>query len=260
MDVWHNCACQLRTKGRRDGSTQASDRSSSPVWKIAPSRRAAWWLLLFGISPVSDHEEVGAINSVDTLVAPFGVLADLRNTIADLVLSYGHERREVPFQLSSAGLSHDYIDGKTATSTGERLQNVAKAIDEITKAAGVTFDAVGGPTVGADAIAVAVAMELSKSWFFVRKEAKKHGKQKLIEGAVLAAGVSVVVVDDVATTGKSIIQALDALDKLGVEVVMVIPLVDRGELTRPLIEARGIPYEPIITYLDLGIDPVGPRV
>lgn len=209
---------------------------------------------------MSDHEEVGAINSVDTLVAPSGLLADLRGRIAKLVLAHGHQRRDVPFQLSSAGLSHDYIDGKTATSTGERLQTVAQAISEITKAADVSFDAVGGPTVGADAIAVAVAMELSKSWFFVRKEAKKHGKQKLIEGAVLTAGDSVVVVDDVATTGKSILQALDALDDLGVKVVMVIPLVDRGDLTRPLIEARGIRYEPIITYRDLSIAPVGERL
>ncbi len=196
---------------------------------------------------------------MDTLVAPSDPLTDLRRLITRLVLDHGHQHREEPFQLSSAGLSYDYVDAKTATSSGERLRLVVQAVDEITKGAGASFEAVGGPTLGADAIAVAVAMDLSKDWFFVRKEPKAHGKQKLIEGAELAPGISALVVDDVATTGKSILKALDALKALDVNVVMVIPLVDRGDLTRPKIEELGILYEPVITYRDLDIAPVGPK-
>lgn len=181
----------------------------------------------------------------------------MRGLLTDLVRRYGHEKREKPFQLSSAGLSRHYVDGKTATSNGERIRLVAEAVSEITREAGISFEAVGGPTVGADAISVAVAMILDKDWFFVRKEAKEHGKQKLIEGAVLAPGTKVLVVDDVATTGKSILKALDALEAISVHVVMVVPLVDRGDLTRPLVEDRGIRYEPILTYENLGIPAIG---
>jgi orotate phosphoribosyltransferase len=184
-------------------------------------------------------------------------LAELRSELANLILKWGHERRDEPFQLSSAGFSRDYIDGKQATSEGERLKLVAEAIDEVTRIAGVTFDAIGGPTVGADAIAVAVAITFSKGWFFVRKLQKEHGKQKLIEGRVLQPDTPVVLVDDVATTGGSILKALDAVAETGANVVMVIPLVDRGDITRPLVEGRGIKYEPLLTYEDLGIDPVG---
>jgi orotate phosphoribosyltransferase len=174
-----------------------------------------------------------------------------------LLLAHGHEKREQPFQLSSAGLSRHYVDGKTATSSGSRIKLVADAIDEITRNANVQFNAVGGPTVGADAISVAVAVVLDKEWFFVRKEAKEHGKQKLIEGAVLKPGTPVLVVDDVATTGKSLLKALDALAAIPVNVVMVIPLVDRGDFARPLVENLGIRYEPILTYRDLGIPAIG---
>ncbi|MGQ0680220.1 MAG: orotate phosphoribosyltransferase [Actinomycetota bacterium] len=181
----------------------------------------------------------------------------LRTELARLVRTYGYEERDQPFQLSSAGLSRHYVDGKTATSSGKRIKLVAEAVDEITRRANVSFEAVGGPTVGADAISVAVAMALDKDWFFVRKEAKGHGRQKLIEGAVLSPGIKAVVVDDVATTGASILKAVDALRAMSVEVVLVIPLVDRGELTRPLVEALGIRYEPILTYRNLQIPAIG---
>lgn len=195
-------------------------------------------------------------NSAASFSAPSEALRSLRTQITELVLKYGHEHRAEAFQLSSAGMSHDYVDGKTATSNGKRLKLVADAVGEIVRGAGVSFDAVGGPTVGADAMAVAVAMEFSTDWFFVRKEPKDHGTQKLIEGAVLKPGTSVLVVDDVATSGRSLIKAIDHLTDMEVDVVMVIPLVDRGESTRSKVAARGIPYEPILTYKDLGIDPV----
>lgn len=183
-------------------------------------------------------------------------LEELRAQVVCLVAQFGHERRAEPFKLSSAGWSHDYIDTKRAIALGSRLNLVGEAIAELARNCGIEFDAVGGMTMGADPIALAVAISTDTQWFSVRKEAKKHGKQKRIEGAELAAGARVLLVEDVATSGKSILDALAVLEEAGVRVVMATPLVDRGELTRPFFEAKGIRYEPLLSYKDLGIDPV----
>jgi len=183
-------------------------------------------------------------------------LSELRSEIAGLISRFGHERRDEPFKLSSAGWSHDYVDGKRAIAQGARLKLVGEAIAELARSAGVAFDAVGGMTMGADPIALAVAIATDTRWFSVRKEAKRHGRQRRIEGAELAEGARVLLVEDVTTTGRSILEALDALEEIGAVVVMATPLVDRGELTREAFLTKKIRYEPLLTYKDLGIDPV----
>jgi orotate phosphoribosyltransferase len=180
----------------------------------------------------------------------------LRGELRELIARYGHERRSEPFKLSSAGWSYDYVDVKRAISSGSRLRLVGQAIAELASSSGVAFDAVGGMTMGADPIALAVAIESGAEWFSVRKEPKRHGKQKRIEGAELADDAKILLVEDVTTTGRSIVAALSALEEIGARVVMASPLVDRGEITRPSFESKGIRYEPLLTYADLGIDPV----
>jgi orotate phosphoribosyltransferase len=181
--------------------------------------------------------------------------SELRDAVVALVARWGYDRRAEPFELSSAGKSRDYIDGKRAIAKGNRLHLVGQAIVAVAENAGVTFSAVGGLTMGADPIAIAVSMVCDVNWFSVRKEAKRHGKQKRIEGAELRPGTRVLLVDDVATTGRSMLDALDALDDLQVEVVLAVPMIDRGDVARGRIEGRGIKYEPVITYRDLGIEP-----
>jgi orotate phosphoribosyltransferase len=183
-------------------------------------------------------------------------LSELRTQVVDLVSRFGHERRDEPFKLSSAGWSHDYVDGKRAVAQGARLKLVGEAIAELARSLGIVFDAVGGMTMGADPIALAVAMTTDAQWFSVRKEAKRHGRQRRIEGAELAEGDRVLLVEDVTTTGSSILEALDALEEIGAVVVLATPLVDRGELTRQAFDSKKIRYEPLLTYKDLGIDPV----
>ncbi|MDQ4130599.1 MAG: orotate phosphoribosyltransferase, partial [Actinomycetota bacterium] len=85
----------------------------------------------------------------------------------------------------------------------------------------------------------------------------QHGDPKLVEGAELSPGVRVLVVDDVTTTGSSILKALEAVRGAGAEVVAAITVVDRGEAARAKIAASGVPYEPLLTYQDLEIEPVG---
>ncbi len=193
----------------------------------------------------------------ETRTASHRPLADLRAEVAQVILQHGYERRDEPYELSSGGTSHDYIDAKRAIARGNRLSLVAEAIDALANSLGVTFDAAGGMTMGADPIGVAVAIRMETEWFSVRKAPKDHGRQRRIEGKEFAPGVSVLLVDDVITSGRSILEALDALEEVDAQVVLATTLVDRGTLARGAFQKRGVLYEPLLTYRDLGIDPVG---
>lgn len=183
-------------------------------------------------------------------------LAEPRKELARVILGFGCERREEPLQLSSGGTSHDYIDAKRAIAKGSRFGLVAEAIQALAAQHGVTFDAAGGMTMGADPIGVAVAMLTDTEWFSVRKASKGHGRQRRIEGKEFQPGVSVLLVDDVITSGRSILEALDALEEVEANVVLATTLVDRGDVARGAFEERGVLYEPLLTYRDLEIDPV----
>ena len=108
----------------------------------------------------------------------------------DLIRTRGYEHREEPFKLASGQLSHDYIDGKYAIDTGERLTVVTRAIADLAAMNGIEFDAVGGLTMGADSIAIGVAIVTGKAWFSVRKEQKSRGREQWIEGTRLEPGRS----------------------------------------------------------------------
>lgn len=110
---------------------------------------------------------------------------------------------------------------------------------------------IGGMTMGADPISLAIGMysagaEKPLKVFTVRKEAKDHGRGKRIEGN-FEAGQDVIVVDDVITTGGSTIKAIDAIEAEGGKVVAALVLVDREEGGREAIEARGVPVYPMFT-------------
>ena len=184
-------------------------------------------------------------------------LSELRSQLAQVILDFGYERREEPFQLSSGGTSHDYIDAKRAIAKGSRFGLVAEAILALAAEHEVTFDAAGGMTMGADPIGVAVSMLSDTEWFSVRKASKGHGRQRRIEGKEFGPGVRVLLVDDVITSGRSILDALDALGEVDADVVLATTLVDRGDAARGAFAERGVRYEPLLTYKDLGIDPVG---
>ncbi len=189
-------------------------------------------------------------------------LEKLREQIVDIVARDGYERRSEPFHLSSGGTSHDYVDGKRAVARTDRLRLLGNVIHGICSEEGVEFDAVGGMTMGADPIALAVVMTATDarpiSWFSVRKEAKDHGTRQSVEGPPLRPGTRVLLVDDVVTTGRSILKALDAIEPSSVEVVFATTLVDRGESTADEMARRGVRYRPVVTYRDLGIEPVVP--
>jgi orotate phosphoribosyltransferase len=174
----------------------------------------------------------------------------------DLIRTRGYERREEPFKLASGQLSHDYIDGKFAVDTGERLSIVSQAVADLAASHGIDFDAVGGLTMGADPLAHGVAMVTGKAWFSVRKEQKQRGREQWIEGTRLQPGTRVLLVDDVISTGGSTEIAADRVTAVGAVIAGVIPMVDRGGGAAARFAKRNVPFVALVTYRDLGIDPV----
>ncbi|HEX6395257.1 MAG TPA: orotate phosphoribosyltransferase [Acidimicrobiales bacterium] len=176
-----------------------------------------------------------------------------RRALADLVRTTGYERREEPFQLSSGGWSRDYVDGKFAVASGAALREVSDAAVE---AIGEPFDAVGGPTMGADALAHGIAIVSGASWFSVRKEPKGHGRRAWVEGARLDQGDRVLIVEDVVSTGASLLKAVEKVAELGAEIVAATALLDRSPQVSERFAAAGIKWAPLLTWEDLGIEPL----
>jgi len=154
------------------------------------------------------------------------------------------------FVLSSGARSRFYIDCRTTTTHAEGQAVVGRLGLAAVRDAGLRPDAIGGLTMGADPVAYAIA---HASWiagdpvnaFTVRKEPKAHGTGKRVEGC-FAAGMRVVVVEDVITTGGSALKAIEAVEAEGGEVIAVLSLVDREEGGREAIEARGYPVHAIV--------------
>ena len=174
----------------------------------------------------------------------------------DLIRTRGHERRDEPFRLASGQLSHDYIDGKYAIDTGERLMTVSRAVADLAARTGIEFDAVGGLTMGADPLAHGIAVVTGSAWFSVRKEQKQRGREQWIEGTRIEPGTRVLLVDDVISTGGSTEIAYDRVTAAGAVVTGVIPMVDRGDVAAARFAKRNVPFAALVTYTDLGIEPV----
>ena len=154
--------------------------------------------------------------------------------------------------LASGKKSDFYIDGKQVTLDPEGILVVGKVI--LGMLAGMKVDAIGGPTLGADPIAAAVSLLSSHTGhpikaFIVRKEAKKHGMQKMIEGPAIQEGDRVVMVEDVVTTGGSVLAAIQEIEKLKARIVKVVCLVDRGEGAAELLDSYH--YSPIFTLKEV---------
>jgi orotate phosphoribosyltransferase len=175
---------------------------------------------------------------------------ELLEILEEKALEYGE------YKLSSGVESSYYIDGRKITLdpkgtylTADLFLNALRK-DE--------FDAVGGPTIGADAI-VASMVTLSYSrgnplrGFIVRKQPKQHGKKQWIEGS-LESGSRVVIVDDVITSGESILSAIEKVEEFGCKIVKVAVLVERLEAgAREKLEKKGYQLISLFTSKDFGV-------
>ncbi len=161
------------------------------------------------------------------------------------------------FVLASGQRSNIYVDCRLTTLRAEAMPLIGRLILGKMHERGWTPDVVGGLTMGADPVVTAVAREsleydLAINAFLIRKEAKKHGRQKFIEGIDEPAGKRVVIVDDVCTTGGSTIKAIEASREAGMEVLGAIALVDREQGGREAIEREhDCPFEAVFTMAEL---------
>lgn len=164
---------------------------------------------------------------------------------------------EAWFLLTSGKRSPTYFDCQVTTAYAQAMPLIGRAFLDEFRRQGVLPDAVGGLTRGADPVAQAIVYTSLLfppvvQLFSVRKARKEHGMRRFIEGCA-APGSRVAVVDDVVTSGKSVLQAIAACREEGLEVSQVVVLVDReeGGMER-LREAAGkAPVSAIFTRADL---------
>jgi len=158
------------------------------------------------------------------------------------------------FKLSSGGTSDYYIDCRTTTLDARGSQLNGQVFLEEIRQRGWRPQAIGGLTMGADPVVVAVAVISGEiHGFLVRKAEKQHGTGQRIEG-FREKGARVVIVDDVCTTGASTVQAIEIAREFGFEIVGVMCLVEREEAKgRPNVEkaAAPAPFVSIFTAADV---------
>jgi orotate phosphoribosyltransferase len=155
------------------------------------------------------------------------------------------------FKLSSGATSDYYIDCRTTTLDAKGARLTGQTFWDEIKAHGWRPSAIGGLTMGADPIVVAVCVLSGEvDGFLVRKTEKQHGTGQRIEG-FRGKGSRVIIVDDVCTTGASTIEAIQAAREFGFEIVAVMCLVEREEAKgRPHVEAAAghtVPFLSIFT-------------
>jgi orotate phosphoribosyltransferase len=158
------------------------------------------------------------------------------------------------FKLSSGGTSDYYIDCRTTTLDAKGSRLTGEVFSDEIRERGWNPQAIGGLTMGADPIVVAVSVVTGVlHGFLVRKAEKQHGTGQRIEG-FRKKGARVVIVDDVCTTGASTVQAIEAAREFGFEIAGVMCLVEREEAKgRPSVEkaASPAPFVSIFTAKDV---------
>lgn len=164
-----------------------------------------------------------------------------------------HSVRRGEFTLKSGKKSDWFIDAKQTTCRPDGMLLVA---DAALAALPLDATAIGGLTMGADAVAFGVAAigatrgrDLRS--FSVRKEVKDHGGGGRIAGA-LEPGDKVVIVEDAVTRGVSMLEAAEVVTEAGAEVVLLLPVVDRGGTVGVMAAERGYPLHALVTAPDLG--------
>src|SRR5271170_5473400 len=167
----------------------------------------------------------------------------MRSSRQDLLRLPAHKSfRLGEFKLSSGGTSDYYIDCRTTTLDAKGSRLTGQVFSDEIRERGWKPQAIGGLTMGADPIVVAVSVVSGElHGFLVRKAEKQHGTGQRIEG-FREKGARVVIVDDVCTTGASTVQAIEAAREFGFQVVGAMCLAEREEAKgRPDVEKASAP-------------------
>jgi orotate phosphoribosyltransferase len=155
--------------------------------------------------------------------------------------------------LSSGKESDYYFDARRVTLSSPGAFLCARLIRELVK--GEKFAALGGPTLGADPMLGAINVLFHQEGqalktFIIRKVPKAHGKQQQIEGPPIPEGAEVILIDDVATTGKAFLESIDVLARMNIGVKKAICIIDRQEGAREALRQKGCALIAIFTAED----------
>lgn len=166
-----------------------------------------------------------------------------------------HSVRTGDFTLKSGRKSEWFCDSKQTACHPDGVVAMADAALDVIPD---DIDAIGGLTMGADPVAFGIAAVAATRGrrlrsFSIRKEAKGHGVEGRLAGA-LQPGDKVVVVEDTATRGTSLMEAVEAVRDLGATPVMALTLVDRGGTLEALATEAGLAYAALVTAPDLGFE------
>ena len=187
---------------------------------------------------------------------PFMSLDELVKATKAIIAAKAITYMDEAVELASGQMSHHFVDGKEGFADPSDLRVACRAMAALVAAAGVTYNAVGGPTLGADHLCIGISLETGTPWYIVRKEPKGRGTARQIEGTQLGGDHRVMVVEDAISTGGSLIKAIDVIEATGATVVAVSTLIDRGVSTAPAMEDRAISYHPVSTYADFAMEPI----
>ncbi|MDY6781844.1 MAG: orotate phosphoribosyltransferase [Cyanobacteriota bacterium] len=178
-------------------------------------------------------------------------LSSLRQLLLDLLVKEAY--REGDFVLSSGGRSSYYINGKQVTLRAEGAAAIARLwFSRLPQ----DVEAVAGLTLGADPLVTAVSVISALEGrpipaLIVRKEAKGHGTKAYIEGPSLEEGAKVVVLEDVVTTGRSAMLAVERLREAGYRVEQILALVDREQGGAEFYCSQGIQFEAVFALAEI---------
>jgi orotate phosphoribosyltransferase len=178
-----------------------------------------------------------------------------RQRLKEILLEKSY--RQGSFTLTSGKISDFYIDGKQTTLSAEGAYLCGKLILEMILKQAEPIQAVGGMTLGADPLVTAVSLVsfLEKQpipAFIVRKEAKGHGTGNYIEGLKnMPAGCRVALLEDVVTTGGTLLKVIERVESQGFKVGLVVTVVERQEGGTKTLANAGYPLEAIFTREEL---------
>ena len=178
-----------------------------------------------------------------------------KDRLLELIRTLSYAKRTVT--LASGRTSDFYVDGKQTTLHPEGAVLVGEVCFEALDGSGLGIEAVGGPTLGADPMVTAIAIESHRRGrplpaFIIRKSPKGHGTGQWIEGRKnLRDDMRVAIVEDTVTTGDSALEALRHAEEAGLTVALVLCLCDRQEGARETIEQAGHTFLSIFTRSDL---------
>ena len=168
---------------------------------------------------------------------------ELAKRIADVAMLRGE------FTLRSGRKSNYYLDKYLFETQPDILRELGRMFAERIPA-GVTR--IAGPALGAIALAAAASMASGKPFVIVRNQKKGYGSGKLLEGQI-ETGETVVVIEDVLTTGGQVLEAVKSLESAGAKVAGILGVLDRQEGARQNIESAGYKFEALFTTSDLGV-------